>query len=47
MSVVFFFPIEPTAMETMGNSLMNPQLRASKCRSLPKAIFSRRRQKTG
>ena len=30
MSVVFFLPILPHAIETMGSSLMNPQFLASK-----------------
>ena len=43
MSVVFFFPIEPQDILTMGSSLINPQLHASKCRRRLSAIFLRQR----
>ena len=46
MSVVFFLPIEPHDIDTMGSSLMNPQLRASKCRSLFRAISFLQRLKS-
>jgi hypothetical protein len=40
--VVFFFPIEPQVMDTMGSSLMNPQFRASMCQSLARATVLRK-----
>ena len=38
ISVVFFLPIEPHEIDTMGTSLINPQFLASKCLNLFKAI---------
>ena len=45
MIVVFFFPIEPQVIETIGSSLINPQFRASIRLSCICAIPRRNRSK--